>query len=120
LPFSTPGQVSGGGSIADAQGNKIAFGFSARSGDKGPTGQCTVVDNAADVMVKCLDVTAIVKSANAVTIFGNATVNGAATTYRIDAVDNAEPGARRDVFTIQTASGYSRSGVLSSGNIQVK
>jgi hypothetical protein len=120
LPFSTPGQVSGGGAIADAQGNKIAFGFSAKSGDKGPNGHCNVVDNAADVMVKCLDVTAIVKSGNAVTIFGHATVNGVATTYRIDAVDNAEPGQGRDVFSIQTASGYSRSGVLGNGNVQVK
>ena len=120
LPFSTPGQVSGGGTIADAQGNKIAFGFSAKNGDKGPTGHCNVVDNAADVMVKCLNVTAMVQSGHAVTIFGNATVNGVATTYRIDAVDNAEPGKDRDVFSIQTGSGYSRSGVLTSGNIQVK
>ena len=120
LPFSTPGQVSGGGTIADAQGNKIAFGFTAKSGATGVNGRCNVIDNAADVMVKCVDVTAIVQSANAVTIFGSASVNGVATTYRIDAVDNAEPGQGRDVFTIQTASGYSRSGALSAGNVQVK
>ena len=84
----------------------------------GLNGRCNVVDNVADVMVKCLDVTAIVQSANAVTILGNATANGATTTYRIDAVDNAEPGQGRDVFTIETASGYSRSGVLSAGNVQ--
>jgi hypothetical protein len=118
LPTSTPGQASGGGNI-EVAGNRIAFGFSARSGDNGFEGSCNVVDQAAGVMVRCTDVTALVISGNAATVFGNANVNGVATTYRIDAVDNADPGRGADTFSIHTATGYSRSGVLTGGNVQV-
>jgi hypothetical protein len=118
LPASTPGSVSGGGNI-EVAGNRIAFGFSARSGDNGIEGSCNVIDQVADVMVRCQDVTSFVITGNTATVFGNATVNGVPTTYRIDAVDNADPGRGADTFSIQTASGYSRSGTLTGGNIQV-
>jgi Beta-propeller repeat len=117
LPASTPGQASGGGNI-EVGGNRIAFGFSARSSGSGFQGSCNVVDQPG-AMVRCTDVTALVITGNAATVFGNATVNGVATTYRIDAVDNANPGRGADTFSIQTGSGYSRSGVLSGGNVQV-
>lgn len=70
-------------------------------------------------MLRCSDVTALVINGNTATVFGNATVNGVATTYRIDAVDNADPGRDADTFSIQTDSGYGSSGVLTSGNIDV-
>jgi hypothetical protein len=52
-------------------------------------------------------------------LFGDATVNGVATTYRIDVNDYAEPGKNIDTFKIITASGYTASGVLTGGNIQI-
>jgi FG-GAP repeat/Bacterial Ig-like domain (group 1) len=119
LPASTPGSVSGGGTIEDAATNKIAFGFSAKNENQGLTGSCNVIDHAADVKLKCEDVTSFTITANQATIFGNATVNGVATTYRIDVVDNADPGKNADSFSIQTASGYSRGGTLTAGNVQV-
>jgi hypothetical protein len=120
FPTSTPGQVSGGGTINDGLGNKIAFGFSAKSTDAGLKGNCNVIDHAADLKVDCTDVTSLVRSGNHATIFGNATVNGVATTYRIDVADNAETGSDADAFSIQTGTGYSRSGVLSGGNVLVR
>jgi YVTN family beta-propeller protein len=119
LPASTPGSVSGGGTIEDSAGNKIAFGFSAKNENQGLTGSCNVIDHAADIKLKCENVTSFTITGNQATIFGNATVNGVATTYRIDVVDNADPGKGADTFSIQTASGYSRSGTLTGGNVQV-
>jgi hypothetical protein len=85
----------------------------------GVMGTCTVVDKAANIKVKCTKVTAVVQSGNSATIFGEATVNGTATTFRIDFEDNAEPGKGSDIFKIQTGSGYSAGGTLTQGNIQV-
>jgi hypothetical protein len=49
----------------------------------------------------------------------HATINGVATTYRIDVDDNAEPGAGSDTFKFQSGNGYTVGGTLTKGNIQV-
>jgi hypothetical protein len=72
-----------------------------------------------NVKVKCVDVTTLIVTGTHATLFGNATVNGASTTYRIDVDDLAEPGRGADTFRIQTASGYTAGGVLTRGNIQI-
>lgn len=118
LPSSSPGQATGGGHITDAAGNKIAFGFTAKS-DLGLKGSCTVVDQAAGRMIKCLDVLALVQGGNVATFWGNAADNGAATSYVIQVFDNGEPGRGIDMFLILTASGYSGAGTLTAGNVQV-
>ena len=53
------------------------------------------------------------------TFFGNATVDGAPTTYRIDVDDLSQPGAGGDSFKLQTGSGYTVGGVLVRGDIQI-
>ncbi len=119
LPAGTPGHVTGGGYIPSADlMDTIAFGFNAKSQGDRFQGNCNVVDHALNVHVKCQDVISLVQAATHATFFGNATVNGAATTYRIDVEDVGEPGRGRDTFEIQTGSGYSAAGVLSGGNIQ--
>jgi Bacterial Ig-like domain (group 1) len=117
LPTSTAGQANGGGQIQSAAGDKISFGFYAKSAG-GLQGSCNVVEHGGR-MIKCLNVTALVLSGNQATIYGNATDDGAATTYVIHAVDNADPGKGADTFSIQTAGGYSASGTLTAGNVQV-
>jgi hypothetical protein len=120
LPTSTAGQTTGGGQIWNASHtDKIAFGFTAKSTSTGVKGECSVVDPSTNTKVKCTDATALVQSTTHATFFGNATVNGVATTYRIDVDDLGEPGAGRDTFTIQTTIGYTAGGVLANGNIQV-
>jgi hypothetical protein len=122
LPTATVGQATGGGQIANASGEaKIAFGFTAKSDSHGARGECSVVDTSPvnNIQIKCTDVTTLVETGNKATFFGDATMNGAATTYRIDVQDNAEPGAGADTFSIQTASGYTASGTLVHGNIQI-
>jgi hypothetical protein len=119
LPTSTAGQASGGGHIQDPAWGQVAFGFSAKSEGGTFHGQCNVIDPG-NRMIKCLDVTALVISGNQATIYGNATDNGAATTYVMKVADNADPGKGADIFSIETASGYSASGTLTAGNIQVQ
>jgi hypothetical protein len=120
LPSSTSGQAHGAGHIADGAGNRIAFGFHAKNGNSGLKAKCQVVDRSADRMIECLDVTSLVISGNEATIYGNATDNGVATTYTIKAKDVADPGKGVDTFSVRTASGYSTSGTLTAGNIQVQ
>lgn len=120
LPVSTPGQVTGGGQILDAQTSisGITFSFNFRSDGVALQGNCMVNDKARDTMVRCADVLAFVQVANHATIYGNAEVNGAQTLFKMEIFDNAEPGIGRDVFSILTQNGYAASGVLTQGNIQ--
>ena len=111
----TGGKATGGGQVSP----DVAFGFVAMRGANGLEGRCSVVDEALDVHVKCLDVTEYVQSGNNATIFGRAEVNGVRTTYRINVVDGGEPGVGTDAFAIQTDSGYAVGGSLTGGDIQV-
>jgi hypothetical protein len=121
LPTASAGQVTGGGqTAAAAEVESIAFGFDTTSSEGGLKGNCNVVDRTASVHIKCIDVISLVRSENSAMIFGNATINGVDTTYRIDVLDMGEPGAGVDSFTIVTASGYSVGGILNSGNVQVR
>jgi hypothetical protein len=120
LPTTTAGHITGGGQVLDASGSDYdAFGFTAQSDNSGIKGECTMVDPAASVKIKCLDVTTVSKSGTHATLFGDATVNGTPTTYRIDVDDLGEPGTGNDTFKLQTASGYTAGGVIQSGNIQI-
>lgn len=111
LPASTAGQASGSGKVGT-----LAFELSAKS-DKGVKGTCSVTLD--KTTVKCLDVTSYVQTGNSATIYGHATVNGATTLYKITVIDNGRPGAGKDVFTIETASGFTGGGTLTAGNVDV-
>lgn len=120
---STEGKVTGGGQVPTATdpNNKVAFGFHVQNANGSLNGSCSVVDQATarNVQIKCLDVSRLVQTGTHATFFGNATVNGVTTTYRIDVDDIGEPGRGQDTFSIETSSGYSVAGVISQGNIQV-
>jgi hypothetical protein len=115
LPANSPGHVTGGGQVNES----VTFGFNAKSSATGSNGQGNLIDRSADFHIKLLDVTAMVQTGTHATIFGKATVNGIAATYRLDVDDAGEPGVNRDVFALQTSAGYAVSGVLTQGNIQV-
>jgi hypothetical protein len=114
-PLSSPGQATGGGQILP----DVNFGFTAKSDQNGFKGNCTVIDRTMNTTVKCLDATSYFQTATHATFGGNAKVNGALTTYRITIDDKGEPGAGIDTFTITTTSGYTATGVLTDGNIQI-
>jgi hypothetical protein len=113
-PFTTPGHATGGGQI----GPGLTFDFTAYSKDDGTiVGGCNVVGPA--IHIRCNDVTQYSQTGNHATFAGTADVDGCSTTYRIDVQDNADPGVGTDTFTITTACGFSATGVLTQGNIQV-
>lgn len=117
-PLNTPGQATGGGQIMNTPTTSgVIFGFEAFSDTNGIRGHCNVVGDATHI--RCLDVTQYSQTASAASFSGNAEINGQSTTYRIDVQDNGEAGIGFDAFTITTASGYSATGVLTQGNIQV-
>jgi hypothetical protein len=109
LPSSTAGSAKGGGRIG-----AVAISFSAKN-DGTLSGTCTVASST--VTARCLDVIAYVQTGSSATFYGDATVNGVDTLYRIHVVD---AGNSRDVFTFTTASGYSVGGTLTDGNLQVR
>jgi len=124
LPTSTPGcKVTNGGRITAANGDKATFGGNAK-GD-GPQGQEEYQDHgpATNMNVHSINVQAVTCNAagTSASIFGTATVNGGGSfDFRIDVVDNNEPGAGSDTYRIRLSNGYD-SGVqtLAGGNIQI-
>jgi hypothetical protein len=119
LPASTAGRTTGSGKYG-ADGN-VTFELSARSDGSTLRGSCVFKDKAAEVTIKCRDVIAYVQSENTAAFYGNAEQNGAATLYRINVVDNGQPGSSpADFVSITTAAGYSSSGSVTSGDVQVR
>lgn len=116
LPASTSGKATGSGQIVSG-GQTVTFDFNATGTPKIDAG-CTVIAKTTKRKIQCANATTYVQSGNVATFYGSATDNGTATTYVIRVVDNSEPGSG-DTFSIQTASGFSASGTLVSGNIQV-
>ena len=111
--------MTGGGQIVPvARAAEVSFGLEAKSGLK-LQATCSVVDRSLDVHVKCLDAISLVESPTHATFFGNATVEGIPTSYRIDVDDLANPGAGRDTFKLQTGTGYTVGGVLARGDVQI-
>ena len=119
LPASTPGHVTGGGQIPKGSNDTVAFGFDVNHTTKNIKGECNLVDLVTRRMIRCVDVTTLVVNGNTATFYGHAVDSSAGgTTFVIKVVDNGEPGTT-DTFSITTASGYSASGTLAGGNIQV-
>ncbi len=109
------GHVTGGGSILS---KSVHFDFEAKADTKGLKGHCNVKEDKTN-RVECRSITSLVVVGTHATFSGTARHNGIETTFTIDVDDLADAGKGRDRFAITTGTGYSRSGVLSSGNIQI-
>jgi hypothetical protein len=123
-PSTTPGKTTGGGQIQHVSSNsgEVTFGLQAQS--SGTTSQdikatCLVEDRAAQVHINCIDADSYSQVGNQATFSGHARQNDAQVTYTIHVTDNGDPGAGTDEFSISTSAGYSQSGTLTQGNIQV-
>ena len=112
--YSTGG-TTGSGSILS---NAISFDFVARAGSTGVSGTCNVQERTS--RVRCLTVTSLAVVGTHATFSGTATHNGVTTTFTVEVDDLGEPAAGRDRFAITTGDGYSRSGALTAGNVQVR
>ena len=120
LPVGTPGHVTGGGQTLNGLiVHGLTFGFNARSDGIDARGHCNVIDHAARIHIRCLNVTTLIQVGIHATLFGDALVDGVATRYQIDVDDVDESGRFRDSFFIKTDSGYAGGGLVTSGNVQV-
>lgn len=118
---SSGAKATGGGHILMSPGDPgVHFGFNAQLKNKGAlSGSGVVQDQAAGVMIKILTVEAFVSDGTNATFTGQAEFNGVAQQYQIDVADIDEPGRGFDLFEITTGT-YTRSGILTGGNIQVQ
>ena len=119
---STATNTTGGGWIQVPNG-KATFGFSAKM-DGAASGHLEYNDHALPLTLHGTSIDSVTTTACSSVIMGTATASGAATgpvTFRLDVMDNGEPGANNDDFTITVEElGYSRPGpTISGGNIQV-
>jgi hypothetical protein len=113
----TPGHTTGAGLIEDPLHGDVLFGFTAKSDGVTAKGKCAVATQG--TLVTCQNVTLLMQLGTHVTFLGQALVNGVQTDYRIDVDDLGEPARDRDLFGIQTTSGFTAAGVLRAGNMQV-
>lgn len=113
--------VTGGGSVSGSTNEKSTFGVSAGIRNEKLWGNFSFNNHRKNgVKVKSTSVTAYT-ILNALTrqIEGVANVNGKGSfTYKVIVTDNGEPG-RQDIFSLELSNGYSASGVLEGGNIQL-
>ena len=120
-PPVTKDFVTGGGWIPANEG-KATFGLVAgfKPHDTTPRVNMVYHNHAAGVEVKATSIDSYgAPSGNTRTFSGKATVNGQSDiSYTVTVVDNGEPGAGNDQFSIQLQ-GYSSSGTLAGGNLEI-
>src|SRR5437667_7355170 len=113
--------VTGGGWITGTpSGERGTFGGAGGIKNGGLWGHLTYIDHGTNMKVKGTGVTAYtVTGPTTRHIEGTAEINGrSGFTYQVDVSDNGEPG-RKDMFSITLSDGYSASGLLIGGNIQL-
>ena len=111
--------VTGGGWITTPAGGRGTFGVAGGIKNGGFWGHLTYIDHATGLKVKGTGVTAYEATGpTSRHIEGTAEINGAPGTYSVDVADNGEPG-RNDTFEVTLSNGYSASGRLEGGNIQL-
>ena len=82
-------------------------------------GHLSYIDHGSDgLKVKRTGVTAYSGTGTSRHIEGTADIDGASGTYAVDVADNGEPG-RNDTFSLKLSNGYTASGNLAGGNIQL-
>lgn len=103
--------------ILHSSGNKNPFGLNVFVPS---SGQVTYKDKSSSGFTfTSTRIASVVKNGNQATIQGDGTVDDVPTTFTVTVVDNGEPG-KNDSFSISLGTGYSASGTLGGGNVQVK
>lgn len=125
VPPSTAGaKVTGGGWIEVAVNSKGTFGLTAKgSASETGSGNVTYQDHGLQARtVKSTAVTSVTltEAGRCARIVGEAKVNGTpGFGFQVDVCDNGEPGKDSDTFTIVMSDGYTATGTLGGGNVQI-
>jgi len=121
-PPSTAGaKVTGGGWIA-VSGEKGTFGLTAKANSPTtPSGNLTYQDHGSPGRtVKSTAIASVTVTGNCAQITGTARVNNApGVGFNVDVCDNGEPGKDSDTFSLVMSDGYTASGTLGGGNVQI-
>jgi hypothetical protein len=108
-----------GGAIIAAGSSRANFGVAGGIKHGAFWGHLTYIDHGAGMKVKGTGVTAYtITGVTSRHIEGTAEIDGVAGTYSVDVDDRGEPG-RDDTFSIRLSNGYTASGTLRGGNIQL-
>src|SRR2546429_2337885 len=120
-PAGTTCKVTGGGYIyVDPQQDRGSFNIELTVDSSGRTrGKISYRDPAAALAFRTLRITSVRLDGNTATIKGTGSANGMDTGFVVKVEDKAEPGVGQDTFSIQLETGYSKSGGLQGGNIQI-
>ncbi len=112
---TTSGSVHGHGKLTANNGHKFNVGFHATNKNGVVSGTCNIVDQTTNSVYDCTNANVLVENSatGRATIFGDITINGQATTYRMDVVDNSAT-SQPDTFSFVTQGGYSVVGGLDS------
>ncbi|HEV2118934.1 MAG TPA: post-COAP-1 domain-containing protein [Candidatus Bathyarchaeia archaeon] len=119
-PAGTTCKVTGGGFIfVDQQQNHGSFSIEVKVDQSGRIkGKVGYQDHATGLDFRTALITSAFFNGNTVTIQGTGTANGTTTNFQITVQDNDNPSGQ-DTFSIQLGTGYSKSGVLQGGTIEI-
>jgi hypothetical protein len=111
-------QVFGRGMI-DGQGDAATFNFRAKQSGNRPTGSFSFSDPAAVISITGAKVRTLTFNGNSADLGGTARLgDGTRVTYSVTVTDNGDGSS--DTFSITLSNGYSASGTLTSGDIQIQ
>ena len=113
--------VTGGGWITTPSSARGTFAVAGGIKNGGYWGHLEYIDHGTGMKVKGTGVTAytVGQTVNTRHIEGTAEIDGTPGTYKVDVADNGGPGVGVDTFSIILPSGYTASGYLGGGNIQL-
>jgi hypothetical protein len=116
-PLTLAGQTIGGGGWFATGDAKKHFNIDIRSG----SGSFTFFDKLAKLKLTSSKITSSSRTGASAKFSGNGTLeNGGGVTFTVNVTDNGSPGKNKDVFAISISSGYSASGTLGGGDIEVQ
>jgi hypothetical protein len=118
-PAGATCKLTGGGYIfTDPQQDHGSFSIEVTVDQSGRiTGKAAYQDHAMGLDFRTALITSAFFNGNTVTIQGTGTANGTTTNFQITVQDNDSSG--QDMFSIQLGTGYSKSGVLQGGSIEI-
>jgi len=120
-PLGTTCKVTGGGYIyVDPQQDHGIFSIELTVDPSGRVrGKTAFVDQSINMSFRTALITSVNFSGNTVTFKGTGTANGLETSYVISVQDNDTPTIGPDNFSITLGTGYSKSGPLAGGDIEI-
>lgn len=115
-------EVDGNGTINGPHGGQASFSVDAKFQKvKKKTkliGSFSYDDPATPISFRSMKITSLIITGNQAHITGTGKIGKKKGSFTLDVTDNGEPGTN-DFFSLQLSNGYSATGFLSSGNIQI-